>query len=420
MQAPLVRPGNRVIAGVCSGLAAHLGFSVKATRVAMVALIFAGGAGALLYAWLWIMVPAVDGGTHEVGSPATARARRPLRFPGANAPGIDIDRIEARRRGTRELLIGVVLLLAAAMLLAYQLGADIRWGMILPLAAVALGSVIAWRQLDESRRSSLMNRAGAERKAGLLRVCGGLVLVIGGLLFMVSGAVAFDEIWSSLAASLAVLAGIALVLAPWGLNVWKDLESERSARVREAERADIAAHLHDSVLQTLALIQNRAGNEQDVMRLARAQERQLRDWLYRDNQDGQGNFSERIRSITAEMEDAYGHPIDVVIVGDASSTVSAALSPRTEALVLATREAVQNAAKHAGGQISVYVEAGTALEVFVRDRGVGFDPAAVPVDRLGIRESVIGRMRRHGGTVNIRSGPDGTEMHLVMSAGEKE
>ncbi len=420
MQAPLVRPGNRIVAGVCSGLAAHLGFSVKATRVAMAVLVFAGGAGALLYAWLWIMVPAVDGGAHDAGSSATARARRPLRSPGANAPGTDNDRVEASRRGTRELLIGVALLLAAAMLLAYQLGADIRWGMILPLAAVALGSVIAWRQLDESRRSSLMNRAGAERKAGLLRICGGLVLVIGGLLFIVSGAVAVEEIWSSLAASLAVLAGVALVLAPWGLNLWKDLESERSARVREAERADIAAHLHDSVLQTLALIQNRAGNEQDVMRLARAQERQLRDWLYRDDEHGQGNLSERVRSITAEMEDTYGHPIDVVFVGDALSTVSTALSPGTEALILAAREAVQNAAKHAGGQISVYVEAGAALEVFVRDRGDGFDPDAVPADRLGIRESVIGRMHRHGGTVDIRSGPEGTEVHLVMSVGKKE
>lgn len=153
------------------------------------------------------------------------------------------------------------------------------------------------------------------------------------------------------------------------------------------------------------------------MKLARAQERQLRDWLYRDRQAGEGNLSERVRSIAGEMEDAYGHPIGVVIVGETAST---GLSPRTEALVLATREAVQNAAKHAGGQISVYVEAGAVPEIFVRDRGDGFDPDAIPADRLGIRESVIGRMRRHGGTVNIRSGPDGTEVHLVMSAGEKE
>ncbi len=374
----------------------------------------AGGAGTLLYAWLWIMVPTVEEEVRDAGTPVKARGSRPLRSPDPHESGADDSPAEGRRRGLRELLIGVVLLLAAALLIAYRLGADIRWGMILPLAAIAVGSVIAWRQLDESRRSALVNSAGADRKMGLLRVCGGLVLVIGGLLFMISGTVAFDIIWSSLAASVAVLAGVVLVLAPWGLKLWKDLETERSARARETERAEIAAHLHDSVLQTLALIQNRAGNEQDVLKLARAQERQLRDWLYRDAPDGEGNLSERIRSIAGEIEDAYGHPIDVVVVGDA------AMTPGSEALVLATREAVQNAAKHAGGQISVYVEAGERPEVFVRDRGQGFNPDEIPADRLGIRESLIGRMNRHGGTVTIRSGPDGTEARLTMGAVERD
>jgi signal transduction histidine kinase len=243
----------------------------------------------------------------------------------------------------------------------------------------------------------------------VVRLVAGLALVVVGIFTLVSGTGGFGQMWRALLAALAMLAGVLLVLAPWVLKYWRDLEAERSGRIREQERAEIAAHLHDSVLQTLALIQNRASSEQDVIRLARAQERQLREWLYRDKRQEQGNLVDRIKSVAAEIEDAYGHQVQVVAVGDA------AMTERHEALVQATREAVQNAAKHAGGPISVYVEAAAGrTEVFVRDRGPGFEPEQVPADRLGVRESLIGRMERHGGTARIRNTGSGTEVQLSL------
>ncbi|HSN35184.1 MAG TPA: ATP-binding protein, partial [Arthrobacter sp.] len=180
-------------------------------------------------------------------------------------------------------------------------------------------------------------------------------------------------------------------------------------RIRATERAEIAAHLHDSVLQTLALIQRRAGNETDVVRLARAQERELRGWLYRDPDKEAGQLSEGIQAAAAEVEDSLGHAVEVVSVGDC------AMSERHEALVQAAREAMLNAARHGGGPVSVYLEvADGSAEVFVKDRGPGFDPDAVPADRLGVRESIIGRMNRHGGTATITSSQDGTEVRLRL------
>lgn len=230
---------------------------------------------------------------------------------------------------------------------------------------------------------------------------------------MVSGS--WEQTWLALLASVAVLGGVALVLLPWGLKFWRDLEAERAGRVREAERAEIAAHLHDSVLQTLALIQRRAGNEHDVIRLARAQERELRSWLYRDEARESGRLADRIKAAAAEVEDLLGHAVDVVSVGDA------AMTPRHEALVQATREAMLNASRHGGGTVSVYLESNdSGSEVFIKDRGPGFEPGSVPEDRLGIRESIVGRMKRHGGTATISSSPDGTEVRLGLPADTPE
>jgi signal transduction histidine kinase len=309
----------------------------------------------------------------------------------------------------KEILLGAGLLLAAGILIARLLGVEVPLGTLIPVAAILGGAAIAWMQLDETRRAGLVDKTKADQAGGWARLAAGLGLVVAGVLVMVSGSGSWEQTWLALLASVAVLGGVVLVLLPWGLKFWRDLETERAGRVRATERAEIAAHLHDSVLQTLALIQRRAGNEHDVIRLARAQERELRGWLYRDAGNDSGQLSDGVKAAAAEVEDLLGHPVEVVAVGDC------AMTPRHEALVQAAREAMLNAARHGGGAVSVYLEVtDAAAEVFVKDRGPGFDPDSVPPDRLGVRESIIGRMSRHGGTAAIISSADGTEVRLRL------
>lgn len=422
---PLTRSSDRVLAGVCAGLAHHLGWPVQLVRTGMVLAALAGGAGVAFYAWLWVMVPTAD-------EDATRNARRPAAriapaaFPApAPGPGPGPGRpdgpppvLPEPPRAMpgwvpygKEILLGAGLLLAASILVLQLLGVDVPLGTLLPVAAILGGAAIAWLQLDETRRAGLVDKTKADQAGGWARLAAGLALVIAGVLLMVSGSGSWEQTWLALLASVAVLGGVALVLLPWGLKFWRDLDTERTGRVRATERAEIAAHLHDSVLQTLALIQRRADNAQDVIRLARAQERELRGWLYRDPGKGAGRLAEAIGAAAAEVEDATGHAVEVVSVGDC------VLTDRHDAVVQASREAMLNAARHGGGAVSVYLEAtGGDAEVFVKDRGPGFDLESVPADRLGIRESIIGRMRRHGGNATITSGPDGTEVRLTLPA----
>jgi signal transduction histidine kinase/phage shock protein PspC (stress-responsive transcriptional regulator) len=480
---PLVRSSDRVIAGVCSGLAAHLGWPVKNVRIGMALATLAGGAGLAFYAWLWIMVPTADEsarrnarrpaspiapavslapaftmgpqttahpqppgpvtgaslqGTPDAGAAAAAAAY------GANASGYGAAAIPLARpaggyspavagyglppngygqsvrppwfrvRGMRygkEILLGAGLLLVAGILIAQLLGVDVPLGTLIPAAAVLGGAAIAWMQLDETRRAGLVDKTKADQAGGWARLAAGLALVVAGVLVMVSGSGSWEQTWLALLASVAVLGGVVLVLLPWALKFWRDLESERAGRVRETERAEIAAHLHDSVLQTLALIQRRAGNEHDVVRLARAQERELRGWLFQDPGRDAGQLAERIKATAAEVEDFLGNAVEVVSVGDTAMTEA------HEALVQASREAMLNASRHGGGTVSVYLEVSDGrAEVFVKDRGPGFELNDVPEDRLGVRESIIGRMKRHGGTASITSTPDGTEVRLGLPA----
>jgi signal transduction histidine kinase/phage shock protein PspC (stress-responsive transcriptional regulator) len=463
---PLVRSSDRVIAGVCSGLAAHLGWPVRMVRIGMVIAALAGGAGLAFYAWLWIMVPTADENAKRnarrpvspiapaVSAPPPAGVQPPAAHPegpaavpagtvgqgpgaataaglaaglGAGAwtgPGAVPGAAPATQPESqawfrfrrmpygKEILLGAGLLLAGGILIARMLGVDVPLGTLIPAAAILGGAAIAWMQLDETRRAGLVDKTKADQAGGWARLAAGLALVVAGVLVMVSGSGSWEQTWLALLASVAVLGGVALVLLPWGLKFWRDLEAERAGRVRATERAEIAAHLHDSVLQTLALIQRRAGNEHDVVRLARAQERELRGWLYRDPGKEAGQLSERIQAAAAEVEDSLGNAVDVVSVGDT------AMTDRHEALVQASREAMVNASRHGGGTVSVYVEISDAgAEVFVKDRGPGFDPQSVPADRLGVRESIIGRMKRHGGTAVISSSADGTEVRLRLPSG---
>jgi len=417
---PLVRPASgRVIAGVAAGLAAHLGFPVRLVRIALVLGVGLGGAGAVLYLWLWALVPSAQ--TVPVpqtgtvvpppgASPAVPAAPSPARPPWAAGP-------PAGR--VADLLIGGLLLLAGGALLGERFGYDISLSIVLPLLVVLGGAVLAYTQLDEVERSRWASFAGGSTRGALLRVVAGLVLVlVGVVLVVVQGDLA--SAGRVLVAAVAVLAGAAVVLAPWGVRLWRDLDAERAARARETERSEIAAHLHDSVLQTLALIQRRSDDPVQVARLARAQERDLRTWLYGGDPVDAGSVAAQLKAAAAEVEDRHGASIEVVVVGDRPA------DDRTTALVAALREAMVNAVKHgqptSSAPVQVYVEAGAdGVEAFVRDRGPGFDPDAVPADRLGVRESIVARMQRHGGSATVRStSGEGTEVRLEMPAGPAE
>ncbi|MGO4383280.1 ATP-binding protein [Specibacter sp. RAF43] len=425
MSAKMYRSPNRIIAGVCGGLADHLGVSVALVRGVMVGASFFFGAGLVFYAWLWLLVPmAGDGqgpGARMLdvdGNPRLALFRpAPDAVPPAEAPpgtraagaaGSAAPR-QGWSPGLKEILIGGALIIAAVTLLDRQLGLNVPWETVIPLAVIAAGAVLAWMQLDQTRRVGLMNVARADTPLSLLRFGGGIILVIAGVLIIVTGTASWSLVWASVVASSAVLAGVGLVLAPWALKFWREFQDERAGRIREAERAEIAAHLHDSVLQTLALIQRRAASPQDVTRLARAQERELREWIYQDAGQNMGRLVARIKAVCAEIEDQYGQGVDVVTVGDAE------LTDRSQALVQAAREAVLNGVRHGGTAVSVYLEASDrGTDVFVKDRGGGFDASAIPTDRMGVRESVIGRMQRNGGSAEIISSADGTEVRLHL------
>ncbi|WP_329609343.1 PspC domain-containing protein [Arthrobacter sp. ATA002] len=325
MKAPLLRPDDHLVAGVCSGLAGHLGWSVNLIRAAMVLLALSGGAGLVLYAWLWVLVPTAAeaaNGADAGRSPRSAARSFAGQFsatPAGSGRGGSAPAWTKAAAG-RDILAGLALLAVAAVVIAQRFGADVNWRVLFPLGAIVAGAVLAWSQLDEARRAGLITRAGADRRTGVLRLAAGLLLVIVGVLLMVSGAFSGEVLIAGLLAAAAVLGGVALVFAPWAVKYWRELETERAGRIRERERAEIAAHLHDSVLQTLALIQNRAGSEQDVVRLARAQERELRRWLYADADPRMpGRLSDSITAVAAQVEDEYGYPVEVVTVGNAPS-----------------------------------------------------------------------------------------------------
>ena len=204
----------------------------------------------------------------------------------------------------------------------------------------------------------------------------------------------------------------------WSIGVLRRNEARRreaeAALVRSQERAETAAHLHDSVLQTLALIQRRGGDNAEASLLARRQERELRDWLYGGPGTPGATVGDALARTVEELEERYAVTIELVVVGDA------ALDERGEALVAAAREALVNAATHAGvDRVSVYAESDpAATRVFVRDRGAGFDTDAVGDDRRGLRESIVGRLRRHGGSATVRSRPgQGTEVAMEVPRG---
>ncbi|XUK62991.1 ATP-binding protein [Plantibacter sp. RU18] len=391
----MTRPRHRLLGGVCAGFADHTGVPVAAVRTATVLLGACGGAGVLLYLWLWVMTPTQD-------AEATLDARVHLLRPSADADHVIGTDDPRRGAPITEILLGVALLAAGTALVATRTGLAIPLEAVIPVIVVLAGAALAWRQFGERGRAP-------GSPALLVRVLGALVLVVLGiLLFFVTGEQ--PNMWTVIVAAIAVLLGVAVVVAPWALQLNRDLADERAARLREADRAEIAAHLHDSVLQTLALIQQQAGPASEVSRLARAQERELRNWLFTGSTAPTGDLATELRSIAAVIETDHAVRVDVVTVGRTIDDVP-------EPLLAAAREAILNAARHAGGDVSVYLEtAPHRVEVSISDRGPGFDLERVPPDRFGVRESIIGRMQRIGGEATIRSGPGarGTEVRLVL------
>jgi signal transduction histidine kinase len=285
------------------------------------------------------------------------------------------------------------------------------------------GLTLIWRNAPEDERAgmrrlvqpleSLTGSGKAARRATRLRFVGAAVLLAVGLgvLLSLHGGI---SLLKPLGGLLLVAAALVLLLGPWWLRIARDLVIERQARARAEERADIAAHMHDSVLQTLALVQRRAEDPQAVVQLARAQERELRSWLFEGRAPGDADassFAEGVRQIQRDVEARHGVPVEIVTVGDCP------LDEHVAALLAAAREATVNAAKWSGAaEISVFAEVeADKVNVAVRDRGKGFDPETVPGDRKGVAESIRGRMSRHGGEATVQSAPgEGTKVTLTM------
>jgi signal transduction histidine kinase len=407
-------PENGKIAGVCAGLGKRLQVDPLLIRLGFVATTLASGIGLVLYVLAWILMPAEKAG-------------------GGTLLGTIQDH---GRRGTVEVALGTGLLLLSVLLAFRELGLPFSDVLIWPLTLVAAGGALIWHRSTGSPvavtgaaappRAALTASStaatpaaaatpGAEsRPAVISRIGIGVTLVI-------AAAIVFLQITGALAAAtdvalaaLVVAIAFGVIFAPWFVRLARSLTAERAERIRSQERAEVAAHLHDSVLQTLALVQRRADDPRAVAALARRQERELRTWLAGARVHGAGErwLAAELESAAQEVEEAHGVPIDVVAVGDAH------LDRDGEALVAAAREAMLNAAKFAGGgaPVAVYAEASDdRLQVFVRDRGPGFDPSAVPADRRGVRESIVGRMERHGGRAEIHASPGGgTEVELVL------
>ena len=408
---------GRLLGGVARGLAGHLGVPVPWVRIVFLALFMANGLGVLLYAAFWFVVPLGTGGIEAAPKTPKKDAAE------SSAPGAGKRRrLSVRRPDTGQLFAVLALLVGAAVL-----GANLQFGpanaYVWPLILVGVGVAVVWRQADNARRAHWVEVSRRGRLLPVVRSAAGALLVgLGVTGFAVTRGLG-PHLGMVLQASLAVLVGTALLVGPYLVRMMQDLSEERLMRIRAQERAEVAAHVHDSVLHTLTLIQRNAENPREVARLARAQERELRAWLYKpagtgkDEEEEPDTLAEAVRAAAAEVEDHHGVPVEVVCVGDCP------LDEGLGAQLQAAREAMVNAAKYGGegGPVQVFAEVeGRTVFISVRDHGPGFDLDSVPADRMGVRESIIGRMRRNGGSATLRAAPDGgTVVELEMERAEQ-
>jgi len=389
----LASPQHRVL-GVGDDLSRRLGADHLVVRVGLILLGLAGGAGIGIYFACWVLLK------------------------GRNRP--------SAKQPTFTANLGVALATASALAVVTTVTTGLPDALLWSVTFMAFGLILPSPLLvanktngnDSDRGNGLGNGDGTQRRrATLFRVGSGSVFVIVGLSTLLASSQGVDQLWRSMLAAVVVVGGLAMVFAPWWTQALADLDAERAERIRAEERSDLAAHLHDSVLQTLNLIQNRANEPQVTAVLARQQERELRQWLQGTTStngahEGDDTLRPTLENLAAEIETQYLSVIECIVVGDVE------LTPPVIALVGATREALVNAGKFADSPlISLYAEVDDNLvRAFVRDRGRGFDPATVPEDRQGIRSSIHGRIERANGSTIITSTPgQGTEVRIEVS-----
>jgi signal transduction histidine kinase len=395
------RHDERRLAGVCAGIAHATHAPVRVVRAAFV-LTGLLGIGVVVYGIAWVVLP------DDQGSPPLLRRLAP------NDP-IDV--------------VAVIAVIVGVLLAVARFGFSLPGSIVFPIvvAGIGLALLVRWPGGDDEIREAdlpdWLPPAASEaigalgtRRGLVVRATIGTILVLGGITALLASTSSWASLRNGLLALLVVIAGLALVFGPWLSRLGSELVNERRARIRERERAEMAAHLHDSVLQTLAMVQRRADDPREVVRLARKQERELRTWL-QSGRPGPATatapetIGAALAELAGELEDLHGVRVEVVQVRDCPHDES------LEPLLLATREAIVNAQRHSGADVvDVYCEVdGDSVRVYVRDRGRGFDPDAIAEDRRGIAESIRGRMARHGGTVELRSAPgEGTEVTLTM------
>jgi signal transduction histidine kinase len=392
------------IGGVAAGVARRYGVDVSLVRLAFVVATAAGGFGLGAYLLGWILIPP--------GDSARGRSRLPT------------------GRAAVEVALGTGLLLVAVLLTFRGLGIWFSDAVVWPLVLIASGGALLWRQslgsaepapaevrprtasAPDGDASARLAAEGRRAAAAISRTGLGVALVIAAGFVFLQATGALGAARDVLLAVIAAVVVLGVIFAPWILRLVRSLTQERSQRIRSQERAEMAAHLHDSVLQTLAMVQRSAGDPSEVAAIARRQERELRAWLAGRPAPGQAaRLAAALEAAAADVEERHGVPVEVVVVGDRE------LDANHEAIVAAAREAMTNAAKFGGGAtVDVYAESVLGrTQVFIRDRGPGFDPASVPGDRRGVRDSIVGRMERHGGRARVASAPGGgTEVELLL------
>ena len=369
--------------GVCSGLAVHLGAPVLLLRflIALLSVV-----GVVVYLWLWVTVP--EDSPEATGS-------------GTLSPGLVRLSEERAAQVSRNRLIatGVAFLVAAVVFILLNASGTIDWRDLGAIVSIVVGIALVWSQSRQVRKWRSIRFIGA--------VVGGIGLLSLGVVMVASRDNPPIILLRGGLIGAALVAGILFALVPMWLRTTKELSESEAQRVRESERADIAAHLHDSVLQTLTLIRASAEDPARVRAIALTEERELRAWLYTGYAQAADSLEAAVTEAVVGVESRYGVPVSAVVVGDMRP------GPAELALVAALAEASQNAVRHGAPPVSVYVEVrGRVVEAFVKDHGEGFDPGLIADDRHGVRDSIVGRMRRVGGEASIRSGARGTEISL--------